>query len=404
MNERCPSPEMASCTDAASPRCESPRNGHADDYFAGMVDRCIAYVDEASKQGRPVIGIMCEYTPREIAMAIDGVPLCLCGGAQSTIASAEEELPANLCPLIKSTYGFHLERANPMLEQADLVVAETTCDGKKKMFELMARDREMHVLELPQKPDDPHAREHWLAEMRKLVGVLERRFGRSIHDGDLRRAIRTMNRERRLRRELAELMTADPPPLTGRDLLDLKSIVSCIPGDDEQYRAAIERRRQAAPRCDLKDRVRVLMTGAPTPHGAEKVVDLVEAHGGVIVCQENCTGIKPIRNDVDEEADDPLVALADYYLHLPCSVMTPNDRRIELLREDARRFKADCIVDLVWQSCLTYDVESAAVHLLAEGLGLPYLKVVTDYAPSDTARIANRLEALFEMAGSNKAS
>ncbi len=48
-------------------------------------------------------------------------------------------------------------------------------------------------------------------------------------------------------------------------------------------------------------------------------------------------------------------------------------------------------------ACATYDVESARVRRVVEDeLGLPYLRIETDYSPSDSARIAVRVEALFE--------
>ena len=103
------------------------------------------------------MGILCEYTPRELIMAAGGVPVCLCGGSRETIPAAETQLPANLCPLIKSTFGYHLEKRNPFLEMADLIVGETTCDGKKKMYELMSETRPVYVLELPHKVDDEDA-------------------------------------------------------------------------------------------------------------------------------------------------------------------------------------------------------------------------------------------------------
>ena len=55
---------------------------------------------------------------------------------------------------------------------------------------------------------------------------------------------------------------------------------------------------------------------------------------------ENCTGLKPILEDVDAAAADPLRALAEKYFHLPCSVMTPNERRLETLRRLAARVSA----------------------------------------------------------------
>jgi len=216
--------------------------GAADDpsaYFARMIPNCLEYATAAKAAGKPVVGILCEFTPRELIMAAEAVPVCLCGGSAKTIPAAEEHLPANLCPLIKSTFGYHVQKSNPFLEMADLVVAETTCDGKKKMYELMAESRPMYVLELPQKVDDPDAMKHWLRELEKFREFLEQRFRRQVTDGSLREAIAVMNRERSLRRELAALMRADNPPLTGRQLLDFKSSISGIPADFQQYEKAI---------------------------------------------------------------------------------------------------------------------------------------------------------------------
>jgi benzoyl-CoA reductase/2-hydroxyglutaryl-CoA dehydratase subunit BcrC/BadD/HgdB len=396
------------------------------DHFADMLGNCLSYAEDAKKVGRPVVGILCEFTPRELILAAGGVPVCLCGGSLEMIAPAEEVLPANLCPLIKSTFGYHLTRSNPFLEMADLLVAETTCDGKKKMYELMAESRTMHVLELPQKSDDPDALAHWRAELAKLRDLLQDRYSVRIDDGRLRQAIRTTNRYRALRRRLAELMAADRPPLTGRQLLDFKSNIWCMESDMAAYEnalaglvcaaaiptacaAAIPGRRDPAADAAAKDgrrarntcsnKVRVLLTGVPVLHGAQKVVDIIESSGGLVVCMENCTGLKPLLQDVDETIADPLDALAEKYFSLPCSVMTPNDRRLESLRRLTQQYRPDCVIDLAWQGCLTYDVESARVKDLAQReLRLPFLRISTDYSPNDATRIALRVEALFETA------
>ncbi len=367
-------------------------------WFEQMIPNCLQYAQDAKAKGKRIVGIMCEYTPRELIMAAGAVPVCLCGGSAQTIGPAEEHLPANLCPLIKSTYGYHVQKANPFLEMADLIVAETTCDGKKKMYELMAQTRAMHVLELPQKPDDPDAMAHWVRELHKLKARLEDTFGVAICDEKIRQAIRTMNRERLLRRQLAELMKADHPPLTGRQLLQYKSSISGLCADLAQYERALG--MYAAKKPAGNSAVRVLMTGVPMAHGAERVIEIIESHGGLVVCTDNCTGLKPVLEDVDETAPDPIVALAEKYFHLPCSVMTKNTRRFDILRDLAREYRAQCVIDLVWQACLTYDVESFFVKQLTEKeLGVPYLRIETDYSPSDSARIALRVEALFETVG-----
>jgi benzoyl-CoA reductase/2-hydroxyglutaryl-CoA dehydratase subunit BcrC/BadD/HgdB len=366
-------------------------------WFDNMISNCYEYASQSRAEGKHIVGIMCEYTPRELIMAADAVAVCLCGGSAEMILPAEEHLPANLCPLIKSTYGYHVQKANPFLEMAELIVAETTCDGKKKMYELMAQSRAMYILELPQKPTDADAMTHWISELRKFKTKLEELFDVEITDEKVRNAIRIMNRERALRRNLAELMKSDSPALTGRQLLEYKSIISGIGADFEKYEEGIKLLKSQSSESGNNSQVRVLMTGVPIVHGAERVLDIIESHGGLVVCMENCTGLKPILDDVDETIEDPIVALAQKYFRLPCSVMTGNERRFEVLEELAEQYRPQCIIELIWQTCLTYAVESYFVKELAEKkLGIPYLRIETDYSPSDSARIALRVEALFE--------
>ncbi len=378
-------------------------------HFDTMIDRCIDFATEAKASGRFVAGILCEFAPRELILAAGGVPVCLCGGSAAKIPVAEQVLPSNLCPLIKSTYGYHLGGDNPFLEMADLVVAETTCDGKKKMAELMGQSRPMIVLPLPHQPDPPEALDRWTAELRKFKATLEGRFG-TIPDANLAAAVSLMNRERGLRRRLADFMTVERPPLTGRQLLEFKSIISGIESDLRQYETlcdlfAAGGALPGSPRAMPGARpVRVLLTGVPMVHGAERVIELIEGCGGIVVCMENCTGLKPILEDVQASRADLLQALAEKYLHLPCSVMTPNRQRFDSLRALARKFRPECVIELVWQACLTYDIEACQVRKLAEdALGLPYLKITTDYSPGDSPRLAGRVEALYELVRSRPA-
>jgi benzoyl-CoA reductase/2-hydroxyglutaryl-CoA dehydratase subunit BcrC/BadD/HgdB len=273
---------------------------------------------------------------------------------------------------------------------SDLVVAETTCDGKKKMFERLQDFKPVHVLELPQKPDDEGGFLRWKSEIVKLRSRLEELTGNPITDDKLRASIRLMNRERALRREIARLAGR---ALTGREVLDAKSLISGIPEDLAAYELVIEQ----AESMDLPAarRPTVLLTGVPAPHGAEKVLDIIEAAGATVIVQETCTGLKPLLEDVDESGD-PLEAIARKYYHLPCSCMTPNTRRMETIDRLIGEFRPGGVIDLIWHACLTYDVESAVLkrHLEAKHR-LPYLKIVTDYSPSDTQQLRLRVEAFI---------
>lgn len=366
-------------------------------YFQSQVQNCLDYATDKKKSGARIVGIMCEYTPREIIMSAGGIPVCLCGGSREMIEPAEKILPSNLCPLIKSTFGYSLEGKNPFLEMSDLLVAETTCDGKKKMYELLAEKHPMYVLELPQKPGDADSFERWVIELERLRDFLEKRFSTKVTDEKLKESIRVMNRERKLKRDLAALMKREDPSLTGRELLDMKSLISGMPLDFDQYEKALSMLPGRTLTPPSSSRLRVLLTGVPLPHGAERIIDIIEDNGGLVVCQENCTGLKPLEEDVAENSSDPLRSIAEKYYHLPCSVMTRNAARIDNLRRLAKEYQAQCVIELVWQACLTYDVESSFVKKLAEEeLVLPYLSIETDYSPLDSARIAVRVQALLE--------
>jgi benzoyl-CoA reductase/2-hydroxyglutaryl-CoA dehydratase subunit BcrC/BadD/HgdB len=367
------------------------------DHFNRMLENCQEHARAAKEAGRPIVGLLCESIPRELILAAGGVPVNLCGGSVQAIAGAEEDLPANICPLIKSTYGYHVLRSNPLFEMADLLVGETTCDGKRKMFELLGESRPSHIVELPQNKDDPDAMGHWERELRKLKQELESRFRVEISDGKILNAIRVMNCERSLRRELASLMKQEGPPLTGRDLLRFRSVISGIAADFDQYERALQILSDAPAIPGSASRVRVLLTGVPTVHGAERVVEIIEDHGGLVVCMENCAGLKPILEDADTHAADPIQALARKYSGISCASRAPNSRRLELLRKLAADFRAECVIELIWRACLIYDIESVRVkRLVQKELALPYLRIETDYSPADSESIAARVKSLFE--------
>ena len=89
------------------------------------------------------------------------------------------------------------------------------------------------------------------------------------------------------------------------------------------------------------DAPRILLTGCPIGKGSEKVLRIIEECGGAVVCMENCTGVKGLDLLVDEEEKDPFLALARRYLQIPCSCITPNTGRLDLLDRLIDEYKID---------------------------------------------------------------
>lgn len=353
-------------------------------------------------KGVGVVGTFCTYTPLEVFLAADLVPVGLCSTSDETIAEAEKTLPRNLCPLIKASYGFAITDKCPYMYFSDLVVAENTCDGKKKMYELLGRIKPVHILDLPQSQNKESSKRLWQEEIELLKKKVEEHFGVEITESDLRRAIKEKNQERALLKEFYELSREVPPPMTGLQQLQLLFGV--------QYKFD-----QAGKLAELRDTIaniranyargerpvdpkakRVIVTGCPMGGVTEKVTKAIEDSGGVVVAYENCTGAKQIDRQVNEKLD-PCEALADHYLGIGCSVMTPNPNRLELLEILCREFKADGVVEMVLQACHTYAVETHIIRDFLKDRQIPFLSLETDYSSGDVGQLKTRAAAFIEM-------
>lgn len=124
------------------------------DYFDFVISEIhglrIQELQQHKENGGKVIGSFCVFVPEEIIRAAGGVGIGLCSGIDVGTAQAESVLPRNVCPLIKSFMGFKLTKICPYFESCDVVVGETTCDGKKKAFEILNDYVPVHVMETPQ--------------------------------------------------------------------------------------------------------------------------------------------------------------------------------------------------------------------------------------------------------------
>ncbi|MBR5536599.1 MAG: 2-hydroxyacyl-CoA dehydratase [Clostridia bacterium] len=359
-------------------------------------------VKAAKEQGQKVAGCFCAFTPLEILDAAGLLTVSLCGMSPETIPAAETELPRNLCPLIKSSYGFYLTDKCPYTYFADLIVGETTCDGKKKMYELLGKGKETYVLHLPQGRDVPYALEMWTEELRRFVRYLEERFAVKITDEKLREAIRQRNALREARCRLMELLKADTLPISGTELYTFLDGI----GFNFDIKDAIAKTRaladslsgQQSPAVTPNGK-RILVTGCPIGGVFQKVVGAVERAGGNVVCFENCSGIKPARCKVDENADDPIAAIAKAYLDIGCAVMTPDSKRFENLPALAKAFRADAVLDVALQACHTYLIEGRTIRDICKERGVPYMALETDYATADAGQIDTRIAAFIETLG-----
>lgn len=127
-----------------------------------------------------------------------------------------------------------------------------------------------------------------------------------------------------------------------------------------------------------------------------KIGRTIESNGGVVVCMDDCSGERTAAMMIEPEALGILRAIADRYLDINCSVMTPNDGRMENTLAMCEKYHVDGVVESVLQACHTFNVESARMQEAVEFAGIPYMKIETDYSNGDMGQIETRIAAFIE--------
>ncbi len=376
-------------------------------YFDTMISEIFgARIQEmraAKQEGRPVVGTFCVYVPEEIVVAAGGICVGLCGGSQGSVPDAEKILPRNICPMVKSAYGFKAGRICPYFQVVDFVYGETTCDAKKKTWELLDRLVPTHVMEIPQMKN-PRDRALWLAEVKDFKAKVEEVCKKRVSVDDLARAIGVINAKRRALQRLTALRAATPAPISGKDAL----LVEQIAFYDEPVRFAA----QVNGLCDeLEERVaagkgvgpagapRVMVSGTPMALPNWKVHNLLETAGAVVVNEESCIGTRYFKDLIAEDAttlDDQLAALTDRYMQIDCSCFTPNNERVDQVLKEYRDSGAQGILHYSLQFCHTYNIEEIKIREACEREGIPYLAIESDYSPEDVGQLQTRIEAFLE--------
>ncbi|WP_353095053.1 double-cubane-cluster-containing anaerobic reductase [Tissierella praeacuta] len=357
---------------------------------------------ELKDEGKKVIGVYCGFAPWEIITASGAIAAWLCGMSAETIPYAEKHLPANLCPLIKSSYGFAVEDKCPYFYFSDMLIGETTCDGKKKMYEFLGDFKPMHIMHLPQNPKASDSFRYYRSEMVKLKEAIEKELNVEITDEKIRERIKIRNKERKALREFYELGKLTPPPIYGFDLRRVLQATLFI-ADKEKEIERIEKLTN-----DIKEDYekngskvpttakRILVTGSPLGDATENIIKIIEENGGVVVCFEMCSSIKDKEDKVDEEGD-PIDALTERYLKSGCACMSPNDHRMNMISNYIDEYKIDGVIDITLQSCHTYNMEGNRVKTTVNAKNRPYLHLETDYSQETIGQLTTRISAFLEM-------
>ncbi len=378
------------------------------DYFSKVVTsvhgRRPYELYEHKQKGGKVFGTYCVYVPDEVLLALGGVSTGLCGGDQFWVPGGEKYLPANTCPLIKSSMGSRLDRTSPFCQVADLFIGEATCDGKKKAWEILGQDVPMHVMEVPQMKREKDI-QRFAEEIWQLVEIAQQLTGNQLTFDTLAESITTINNKRKALKRLNRTRQVSPVPISGKDALMVIQVAF--------YDDPIRFTEMTNILCDeLDERIingegpfpsdapRILVTGTPMALPNWKLHHLIETSGAVVVCEESCTGTRYFEELADENKTDlngQIMALADRYMKTNCACFTPNQARMEDIVRYVKDYKADGVIDYTLQFCGIYSTESYLLRETLRNEGIPFLHIETDYSEQDSEQLRTRIEAFIEI-------
>ena len=368
----------------------------------------IEEIVEAKKEKRKVIGTFCVYVPEELILAVDGVCIGLCAGADVGADEAEKYIPRNTCALIKAFMGFKLAGLCPYVNTADLIVGETTCDGKKKAYELFDEitNGKMYIMELPNKKGED-GKSLWKNEVKKFAEKLESVSGKKITLEKLKEASKIVNNKRKALQRLSLLRANDPSPISGLDALLVNQVA--FYDDPLRFTAKVnelcdelETRAKTGIGVAEKGSPRILVSGSPMAIPNWKLHAITEGSDAVIVGEESCVGERNFKSLLDDNfssLEEAMQKIAERYMTINCACFTPNNERLADIEDLAKRLKADGIIHYAIQFCTPYMIEAYKVKKHADKIGLPFLRIETDYSMEDMGQLKTRVEAFLELIG-----
>ena len=357
--------------------------------------------------GGKVVGTTCVMVPMEIISALGAWGVRICSGYYECVHPANELLgDAGLCPLVKSTLGAKMISGNPLMDILDLVVAPATCDGKMKLAEMLEDWVPVVMLNVPRVKTGDTTSRLWLEEMKYLIRRLERLTGRRLRRRELLAEIQKWNAANRAWSELMERRTAPLPALSGQDAMvvaqasQLDDIERWVKNVEDLNRELHEMAKNGK-YAGEKGAARLILAGSPVMFPNFKIPSIIEESGGIIVFDELCSSNR-ILNDpviVDETNMQELIrALAErYFFPCTCPCFSPNDERILRLKEAITNYNIEGVVYHTLRGCHLNNIEATKIELVLEGMGMPMLKLESEYDEGDVEQIRTRVEAFVEM-------
>lgn len=356
-------------------------------------------IERWKDNGGKVIGYFCAMLPEELFMAAGLLPFRIRATGSSGTDFGDSYFTNNNCTFVRHCFSLALEGGFDFL---DGVVVINSCDQIRRLYDNWKLKVDTPFLELVVMPHagGPDQVNWFHGEFQQLKGRLEEHFGTLVTDEAIREAMRVTNETRRLQRELYDLRKRDRPAITGEEALTAMVASTALPKPryNELLRELLEDVRGRELEGDY--RARMMVTGGILDDPAW--VAAVESTGALVVTDGTCFGGRLIACDPDEAADDPLEALARYYLveRPSCPrMMGTYEKRANFTIDLAREYNCDGIIGEKMMFCDQWQVEQHMLTLDLTAADIPFLRLEREYVTSGTGQLKTRVQAFIESIG-----
>jgi benzoyl-CoA reductase/2-hydroxyglutaryl-CoA dehydratase subunit BcrC/BadD/HgdB len=374
--------------------------------FFDVLERTyVRWEDVVKPPNTPTVGTYCVQVPPELIYAAGAQPVKLCSGHYTAFSIGDDVVARDACPLVKAVAGFKHMGTLPIYENCSLMVVPITCDCKKKIAGLLQDECPVHTLPVPANKEDEDI-EAFVDELYGLAAVLSEKTGQALSYESLAQAIDRMGRAQYELSRFLQLKRDSQGLLHGTHAMAVMNAASYLDVDTwadalGKLNDALAVRARTGQLVTNKDLPRILLTGSPLVFPNLKIPLLIEESGGLVVADETCMGERGLSDPVvpvDRSFDGLMRALAIRALRpCPCPTFADNSQRMYRLRQMIRDYRVEGVIYHVLRGCLVYDYEYRMVEEELEQLGVPVIRLESDYTDQDVEQIRIRTEAFVEM-------
>lgn len=356
--------------------------------------------------GVPTVGTYCVMVPPELIYAHGAMPVKLCSGSYTAFGIGDDTAPRDACPLVKAVMGFETVDHMPVYQNCSLMAVPVTCDCKKKLAGWLSERRPTSVLHVPANRDRDEDMERFTQELYNFSRQLTQLTGIELTYENLSAACRmTADAQLQLSRLIA-LRRKYPLIVRGTFIMAVMNALSYtwMPNWTRQLCALnneLENRAKIKEMAVKETQPRILLTGSPVIFPNFKLPLLIETMGGLLAADETCMGERGFYDPpaiVDRSVDGMMRALSNRATR-PCTCPTfaDNQRRIYRIRQLIKDYRIQGVIYHVLRGCLVYDYEYLAMEEELGKLGIPVIRVETDYNEEDVEQLRIRVEAFIEL-------